>query len=247
MAKRMIVLLALALPAWGPSAFAADLPAKMPVKAPVVAPFTWAGPYAGVNFGYSWGDWDTAITIPGGSYALSPNVDGWLAGLQIGRNWQNGNWVFGLEADIQITGEDDRDSPGTGGSTAITSSTVEWDFPWFATLRARLGHVYGDQGRHLLYVTGGAAVGKVEFDYLSAPPTIAISGDRTRWGWTIGGGWEYAYNHNWSFKLEYLYLDLGTASFTGTPGASASIDVKDHVVRAGFNYRWGDAPVKVKY
>lgn len=95
---------------------AADLapqsyPAPAPVytKAPPPAP-NWTGFYVGGNAGYSWGAWDTTSNqhvFNFESLTEKPKVNGPLGGLQIGYNWQgNGSrWVWGIEADIQLTGE----------------------------------------------------------------------------------------------------------------------------------------------
>ena len=61
-------------------------------------------------------------------------------------------------------------------------------------------------------------------------------------GWTIGGGTEVALGPNWSAKLEYLYVDLGTVNntvvVTGAPSLTDSARVQMNVVRAGVNYRF---------
>ena len=44
------------------------------------------------------------------------------------------------------------------------------------------------------------------------PDNILASASETRLGWTIGAGLEWAYIPNWSLKLEYGYLDLGSRS-----------------------------------
>ena len=36
-------------------------------------------------------------------------------------------------------------------------------------------------------------------------------GSTTRWGWTVGGGIEWAFNQNWSLAGEYRYTDFGNA------------------------------------
>jgi len=64
---------------------------------------------------------------------------------------------------------------------------------------------------------------------------------RTKAGWTAGAGVEYAFMGNWSAKLEYLYVDLGSATCgmatCGFP-ADESINFKANLVRAGLNYRF---------
>jgi outer membrane immunogenic protein len=74
----------------------------------------------------------------------------------------------------------------------------------------------------MLYSTGGLAFGRVHsstqigFDNTAfgAPPG-ATSGSLSefRFGWTAGGGLEWMLSGNWTAKLEYLYYDLGSASY----------------------------------
>src|SRR5579859_3528311 len=97
------------------SAMAADLAVKQQAytKAPVyVEPvFDWTGFYVGGNIGYSWGRSSETSTVTNGagtvlfSAADTTDLNGIVGGGQIGYNWQMQNWLFGLEADIQGTGE----------------------------------------------------------------------------------------------------------------------------------------------
>ena len=74
-------------------------------------PSNWAGFYLGGNIGGGIGRDRTAFTFTavGAStelFNLSP--DGFIGGAQAGYNWQAGNWVFGLEADIQASSQRDK-------------------------------------------------------------------------------------------------------------------------------------------
>jgi outer membrane immunogenic protein len=66
------------------------------------------------------------------------------------------------------------------------------------------------------------------------------SSSTTKTGWTAGGGVEYGIDRNWSAKLEYLHVDLGTATFMGAASGTPTLNVPitDDIVRAGLNYRW---------
>jgi outer membrane immunogenic protein len=81
----------------------------------------------------------------------------------------------------------------------------------------------------------------------------------TRVGWTAGAGGEYALGNGWSFKAEYLYVDLGRSTVTSTnltafipPTAflatvfTRSADLKSNIVRVGVNYHFG-GPVVARY
>jgi len=256
----------------GGVAQAADLPAPA-YKAPVVAapiPYNWTGFYIGGNGGYSWGNANDSDTF--GAFPIatgSTNMNGWVAGGQLGYNWQVNNYVFGLEADAQGTGQRGTFGFGTGPVCplftiavlpCVTSALgVEEKLPWFGTFRGRLGFTPFDRG--LLYVTGGLAVGQVDTNatltattaFLGGPPlataTAAASASTTRVGWTVGAGFEWAVWDNWTAKVEYLYLDLGTVSdtFTGLGAATlvTSSRITDNIARFGINYRFGAPPPAV--
>src|ERR1700730_10201372 len=85
-------------------AMAADMRAA-PVftKAPIMAPvFSWTGCYIGGNAGGLWAkkDWTNALPGPAES---SVSVNSWLAGGQVGCNYQVSTWVFGIQGDYDWT------------------------------------------------------------------------------------------------------------------------------------------------
>ena len=136
-------------------------------------------------------------------------------------------------------------TPAIPGIPAIASVvTYQNKLPWFGTFRGRLGFTPAD--RWLLYVTGGLAYGEVSTsETLNVNgANVAFSTDRTKLGWTLGGGVEAALWGNWTGKLEYLYIDLGTVNNTLigiapiTPVVSSS-HITDQIVRVGVNYRFG--------
>jgi outer membrane immunogenic protein len=289
--KRLLVGIAAVTSLLATSALAADLPVRTYTKAPVyVEPgYDWTGFYVGLNGGYSWGNASntfTAGTLP--VTTASQHMDGWVFGGQAGYNWQlNKSWVFGIEGDIDATGQDG--TATIGPNTAVTTFTppfailavptttttttatgaLEEKLPWLATLRGRIGVLPTD--RVLLFVTGGLAVGEVKSTASAATTATAVtafaggpalattttsasalaSASSTQAGWTVGAGVEGAIGGNWTAKLEYLYVDLGTVNntFAGVaPFAplTTSSHVTDNILRAGINYRFG-GPVVAKY
>ena len=253
-------------------AIAADLPVKAPIyKAPVAAVYNWTGCYAGGNIGYSWGrssgDFnapDLAILGLPTSYSVSHNLNGLIGGAQIGCNRQfNNTWVLGLEADFQGSAEkqsssrsDPFDFEGFFGSsefpttvTGTVNQTIESKILWFGTLRGRAGFLLTPT--ILLYGTGGLAYGKASVSdtitlATSSPSTAAtIIGDsKVKIGWTVGAGIEGAFpnSNDWTWKVEYLYVDLGSFSGAGTDPVVGpynwSARLTDNILRVGFNYRF---------
>ena len=213
------ILLATALVLATGTAYAADVLQE----APVAASYDWTGAYIGVNAGGGFGTFKLSPSGGGGG-SFDFSASGFLGGIQAGYNWQVGQFVYGVETDFQ--GSDIKAELSTGGPS------LETKVDWFGTLRARIGYTPVD--RFLVYGTGGLAYGH---EKTSLPGAFDFS--KTKVGWTVGAGAEYAITNNWSLKSEYLYTDLGKASFTPA-GGGTGIDVKVpfHTVRVGLNYKF---------
>jgi outer membrane immunogenic protein len=136
---------------------------------------------------------------------------------------------------------------GVPGTTTILDERLQW----FGTFRGRLGFTVLPST--LLYATGGLAYGSLKSDLAifsftpaGLPISAAASSNTTHAGWTIGGGIETMFGPNWSGKLEYLYMDLGSITATGniTTAAGAGVGVNlntrvtDNIFRVGVNYRF---------
>jgi outer membrane immunogenic protein len=248
--KRIVVSAALLASAVG--AQAADLPAKAPFyKAPVDAQvYDWTGFYFGANVGVGLGRSLSQLIVPDGAIAIAERsrfgAAGAVGGGQIGYNWQFNNVVLGVEADLQGSGIEDNRTCGLYCQPTSPGVFARFDqkLDWFGTVRGRIGLASGPV---LGYVTGGFAYGGVKTsvnESLPGPGGQASAGiSDTRTGWTLGSGVEAALGGNWTGKLEYLYVDLGTESgalpFTVLPGQSISSDIREHIFRAGLNYRIG--------
>lgn len=256
-------------------ATAADMPLK--ARPPVVEVWTWDGYYIGVNGGYSWGRSKTTANFFNDTtdVLLSTSqqtikLNGPIFGGQIGFNRQHGNWVWGVEVDAQWSGQDGNGTfsclPAAANCNLITAgpgfgiaptASFEQSLEWFVTLRGRLGMLLAPTW--LAYVTGGAAIGHIDTKGVLSGFTgggVAVSApfsyDKTKLGWTVGGGLEGRLTGNWTAKLEYIYADYGTVSgtallLTNAPPLRAefSSKVTDHVLRVGLNYKWGPSGVVV--
>ena len=250
-------------------ALAADLPVKAPPMAPAPV-WNWNGFYIGLNGGYSWGrssrDLNFFNPVNGVAFATGTgggrDLDGGVFGGQVGYNWQVTNWVFGIEADAQWTGQRGSTTvlcPIAGCFPALavapvgarTAATISDKLDWFATFRGRVGFTVTPSV--LLYATGGGAWGEVETDLnlgsftaTGIPFSIGSTRSSTRFGWTVGGGIEAMFAQNWSAKIEYLYLDMGSISNSvvlpaaaGFPlGANVTSRITDSIIRGGINYKF---------
>ena len=198
------------------AASAADLPSrKGPVAAPVYMPpaFSWTGFYVGANAGYGWGN------VNANGWANVGDLDGFVGGGQIGYNYQMGQFVLGLEADLQ----------GADLSSGNNLGLLNVKTDYFGTVRARVGVAFD---RFMPYITGGWAYGNVK----SSIPAIGFSSDRSHTGgFAVGGGLEYAVTNNIIAGVEYLYVDLGEKNILG---ANTKVGTDFSVVRARHSYKF---------
>jgi outer membrane immunogenic protein len=205
-------------------ASASDLPARapaqmMPVKAPGVLPFNWGGLYGGLNLGGGFGD-----------------VSGVVFGGQLGYNWQINQIVFGVETDLQFSGQDDSSTLVVSGATLTDKQELEW----FGTFRGRIGYAVWD--RWLPYFTAGLAYGSRKASgTATGSRTGAYSDDDTSIGWAIGFGVDYGINQWWSARLEYLHVSLDsfspTYALTGGALAVSYGRLDNDIIRGAINYR----------
>ncbi len=227
---------------------AADLPPAAPGPAVYAPPAAyravgnWGGFYVGGNIGVAAGRDQSTFAFGGVPFATTDTaLFGAAGGGQAGFNWQSGALVLGAEGDFDWSNAKGSISAQCSGCGAVTNASLEHDVDWFGTARARIG--YAADG-WLLYATGGYAFGRVALKGTAtgAGLSASLTSKRNAKCWTVGGGAELALGPNWSAKLEYLYVDLGTTNFTvvvpGAPSLTDSARVQMNVVRAGVNYRF---------
>lgn len=237
--KRILFAGAIALAA--SPALAADLipPPGPPPQAPATyvpttAPvYNWGGIYIGINGGYGFGDSNWGAPANTGSF----DVDGGLAGGTLGANYQMGQFVLGLEGDI-----DWADLKGSmTNTTTCMSCTAQTSSDWLGTVRGRAGFAID---RVLLYATGGVAFGDVKATFSNSFGSLSTAS--TEWGWTAGAGVEFAITDNITAKVEYLYVDLQNGSLSCSAAVAACggtaftvpVSFDTSLVRAGVNFKF---------
>ena len=144
----------------------------------------------------------------------TPSPSGMTGGLEGGYNWQSNQFVYGLEGDLNLSGAEDTFAP------------YKFSNPWFGTLRGRVGYAFSNV---LAYATGGLAFGDL------TATTAGVDETKTELGWTLGLGAEVGLTANWSAKVEYLYVDLGSRNFSTT---GVDNGLSGSVFRFGVNYHF---------
>jgi outer membrane immunogenic protein len=231
-------------------AMAADMAVKAPPPAPLPVIYNWSGFYIGGNGG--WGEahncWDF-ITVAGVDISDGcRNISGGLLGGQLGYRWQTGQFVFGLEAQ-----GDWADLRGTRVSLINPAFSEQTKVDGLGLFTGQVGYAWNAA---LLYVKGGGAVTGTNYNILTTLGNLGVaSASATRWGGTIGAGFEYGFAPNWSAGLEYDHLFMGNAnnSFSVVnpiiAGALNHIgqDVDMVTVRVNYRFNWGSPPVAARY
>lgn len=220
------------------SADAADMLRRVPAATPLsqaeiayVQPsraHDWTGFYGGGFVEYGFGKDRVGIAPP--IDVGTVDVNGFGGGITAGYNYQNGNFVVGLEADLALSGMHDRIT-----SAVFFGSVADVKYDWYATLRPRVGYAVDN---FLFYATAGLAAGGIDYTVAATTPAVGFNDKATRFGLAAGAGVEYAFSKQISLKAEYLYTNLATHTYAFSPGFSTkAIGVANHV-RVGLNYHF---------
>ena len=235
-------------------AVAADMPLK--AETPFIERFSWTSCYLGGHLGGGFAHKD--ITDPVqlvqdsflgagstvGVTTVSPSPNGVVIGGQIGCDYQfASSFVIGVEG--AASGSTMKNSRMVGlplgnPDTALVRASTDF----LPSLTARVGYAFDNV---LLYAKGGAALAGDRFNvtgsFVGAP--FAFEGLDNRFGWTVGGGVDWAFSHHWSANIEYDYYQFGHGGILmsdGINGFAGIVDVKQtvQVVKVGLNFHiWG--------
>ena len=151
---------------------------------------------------------------------------GVTAGGFVGRSWQKGTFVYGVEADISISSDVENRKPV---GNAILSARSDW----MASIRAKGGYLI--DSKTALFGTIGIAFADFDME-LRGEGGNARSSD-TLTGLIIGAGVEHRFNQNWSARVDYTYTAFGEQNIKNAV-RTASFDPDIHAFRVAFVYNF---------
>ena len=232
---------------------AADMAVKARPAPPPPPPYSWTGFYIGGNIGGAWSNVDI-FDSEGNSFSTS-GASGFMAGGQVGFNYQFNTFVLGVEFEGDWT-----DLKRTSGERVFfgvpLQAQVKTDS--ITSLAARFGFA---ADRFFLY--GKAGVGWVnnKLSVTNVDTGDSISRSNSNSGLLLGIGGEYALaGTNWTLKLEYDHINLNNRSLREDDRLYiSSYCYCDYEITArrnidmfkfGFNYKFGGkgkAPVVASY
>lgn len=192
----------------------------------------WTGFYLGAFGSYTRAQVDPQLSLSGGFDQLPAPVtngieahgseafdfNGAELGGLLGFNYQFGQIVVGLEAaGGYLWSGESRDTGGFTLGQGVPPLDIRSSFKthYLLTVAPRIGYAFG---RVLPYITGGLAVGDLDWSqelHDLADPTTRLGSrtSETNAGWMIGGGVEYALTDHWRARVQYQYVNLGSAEF----------------------------------
>jgi outer membrane immunogenic protein len=245
-------------------ATAADLIIEEIEEVAIVSDSDWTGFYAGVHGGLAWSAAGYEVGDPGGAWPLGAvdaddiSASNFLAGVQVGYNWDMDGLIFGIQgsASVGLGGEEVEefstgsltdpsfeDSSGGGHYQGVIVPSIDW----LSTFTAKVGF---DAGSFMPYVTGGlAAASLTDTVYYDSDVGgfTEFSASRTEWGFVAGVGAEVAVAEGISLFAEYNYVSVGGdggddivvddgvhGAITVSPEDTGAI----HVAKAGLNFKF---------
>ncbi|MFB2551157.1 outer membrane protein [Ensifer soli] len=169
----------------------------------------WSGAYVGGTASWQHGK---------GKWTSGNTAAGFGGGVYGGYNMQNGQIVYGGEADLGYSGVD---ATSNGGAREFKQGVN-------GSIRGRVGY---DMDPVLVYGTAGLAA-------TSAKMKDATSSDKnTLLGWTAGAGAETKVTDNITARVEYRYTDYGKKDFNLDSGKFSS-GFDEHSVRVGVGVKF---------
>ena len=216
-----LLLAGLAFSTFTGSAHAADLGGyeRMPSikdRAPEYRPSIWSGFYIGANIGGGAG------TVSSKDASDTIGAGGAIGGVHGGYNWQRGNFVFGAEADFDVS--------GMRGSKTYTDGEVAAHFRNLGSIRGRLGYSFNN-----LLVYGTAGYGWTNVNLTAANAFAKGSVSNTDGGFVYGGGLEYKLSRNLSVRGEALRFDA-SGQWPTSNGPSATLNTPATEFRLGVTW-----------
>jgi outer membrane immunogenic protein len=205
--------------------------------------YNWSGMYIGATVGYQQVGAGSTLSTNHSSVFNVQSVGEAIGSAHIGYNvqmpgWLNGAILVGLEGDIGGSQNKRGTSVATTGGETFSVSLAS---SWLSTFRGRLGVPVGPYGAFLVYGTGGVAFGRIQSAAtVTGPVTGTLDGSSAFTGWTAGGGVEFGFAKDWSWRVEYLYVDTGAIAFA-MPSLANGIFLTTgrrtmNIVRTGFSW-----------
>jgi outer membrane immunogenic protein len=133
--------------------------------------------------------------------------------------------VLGIEGDFGFT-----DVDGNGVPAQPLEPDFSYELNWNAHVRARAGFALD---RVLLFIAGGLAIADLDIDQDELPHAIGT----TYWGYSIGGGIDYALTDEIIVRAEYLHDEYDEEDYSEN-GEDYTADLSTDTVRGALIWKF---------
>jgi outer membrane immunogenic protein len=202
-----------------------------PARVSVGPAMDWSGFYVGAHGGYGRSRILGVYDEIGDTGAFDFDPTGFVGGVHLGYNMQRGAFVYGLEADGSWGGLTNDRIDDEGDKQTLKTNAL-------GSIRGRIGVAAANQ---LYYLTAGWGVVNSKLTVVEAGNSVSKS--FTSNGFVFGSGFEWAFNPNWSARVEALAYLMDDKH--PIPALTADSDPQDFVrqdlvtmLRAGVSYRF---------
>jgi len=214
-----------------------------PVVARAADPGVPSGFYFGGHAGYTFGNATATLTDLVGSPTSTGFTSGYgmlFGGAQVGyQQTLPSRWMWGGEFDLSFADFADNNQVLSYRATGAASADEQLEY--LGTLRGRLGY---SMGRWTPFVTGGLAFASTRYSLTDLTTgTFDTKPGQWRFGYSVGGGIDYALGGAWSGRFEYLYTALPLVGFGfgfAQPAAYYS-QYDNNRFRVALNYHFNEA------
>jgi outer membrane immunogenic protein len=205
----------------------------------------WSGYFIGIQGGYAFGDLDADVgdgdpIVVDGDVSFEPEFA--LGGIYYGRNWQSGNFVFGLDSSLSLIDlNESADDTDTNLTAAPYIDSVDYEASLLGLSRVKVGYAFDSV---LVFAAGGLATTRFEYE-LNDYGNGGGAGDPEEedsfaFGWTLGAGVEAKFAENWSARIEYIYAKIEDDVEVSDGGFNIGTDLELElsIVRGGVAYHF---------
>lgn len=229
------------------------------ISASEVAHSNWQGRYAGFSLGFSKGDADQDAAVRVTDYFVesdraqvnpvaSKDLDGNSAvgSVFIGYNHQDGDIVYGIEADLSASAFNEKYSSQDIEFTSYPNTTFnvksKLKSSWAISLKPRIGVV---KDKSLFYVSAGPVIRSFDYDFAYTDTaynqSTRVNKSSTKLGWSASVGFEQKLDSGWTLKTELTHSSFNNIVKTSSKltdyedGLNHKLDYSDNSIRIGLS------------
>lgn len=190
--------------------------------------FSWTGLYGGGTLGWGWAESKVKVKGSDGKQIAKKKLkpDGVMGGIFAGYNFQFTDAILlGVDTDFNFSDASERKTLG--------KYTVGVRQRWNGATRLRAGYAFD---RFLPYVAVGVSYADIKLRSAGVGSPMAKS--KTRAGWNVGAGLDYAMTDHIFLRGEYRFSDFGKKKYAAVDSTRDKVKYTENDIRLGVAYKF---------